>query len=210
MKYRIPFFIILFMILALYIFIVLNAGQWLVREDKTVKADAIVILMGSIADRTLQAADLYKQDLAKNVILVEESMGAYILLEERGVNITSNTSQSCKAIVSLGISPDSIVILPGDATSTQMEATIIRSYLADKPDIDTLLLVSSASHTRRASMIFNSAFEEAEMPVHVVSCPSKYSGFNAEKWWRSKENIQKVFMEYLKITNFLLFEKRKL
>ena len=180
------------------------------KEDDPVKADAIVILMGSIADRVLHSSDLHEQGLTEQVIMVEESMGAYRELEHRGANIISNSEQVFNSLVNLGVSEEDILILPGDATSTQIEAVIIRDYLTDKPDIDTLLLVSSASHMRRATMIFKSAFSKADMQVHIVSCPSEYSNFNAEKWWRRKEDIQKVLMEYIKIGNFLVFERGKL
>ena len=102
------------------------------------------------------------------------------------------------------------MILPGDATSTQMEAEIVRDYLATKPGIETLLLVSSAHHTRRASMIFKAALKPLEHPVSVYCSPSSYTAFCAEKWWKNREDIQDVLTEYLKIGNFVLFERRKL
>jgi uncharacterized SAM-binding protein YcdF (DUF218 family) len=210
MKYRIYLPVIILLISILYILAWRNLGKWLVVRDVPVKADTMVILMGSIADRVLHTADLYEEGLAEKIILVEESMGAYRILEERGVNIISNTRQVYNAAVSLGVPSDSIKILPGDATSTQMEAIIIREYLSDNPAIDTLLLISSASHTRRVSMIFRSAFRKAEMPVHLAISPSKYSGFNPDRWWRDRDDIQEVIMEYLKIANFLLFERRRL
>jgi uncharacterized SAM-binding protein YcdF (DUF218 family) len=181
-----------------------------VKNDEPVHADAIVILMGSIADRVLEASDQYNKKNADKVIVVEESMGAYVDLEKRGVHIISNTKQVRDAAVALGIPPDSIIILPGDVTSTQMEAMIIRDYLVNKPSIDTLLLVSSAPHTRRASMIFKSAFRKAEEPVVVICSPNSYTNFDPKNWWRSKEGIQTVLMEYIKIANFVLFEKRQL
>jgi len=71
-----------------------------------------------------------------------------------------------------------------------MEATIVREYLTDKPCIDTLLLVSSAPHTRRAYLIFKYAFRKSDMPVQVVCSPSSYTNFDAENWWRSREDVQ--------------------
>ena len=70
--------------------------------------------------------------------------------------------------------------------------------------------MASSSHTRRAQMIFNAAFSTLEDPPELYCSPSSYSGFNAERWWKSRENIQSVVFEYLKMTSFLLFEKRKL
>jgi len=187
-----------------------RAGTWLVKDDAPVHADAMVILMGSIADRVLQAADVYQKRLAGKVIIVEESMGAYKELEARGVHIISNTIQVRNAVIALGIPADSIIILPGDARSTQQEALIIRKYLANKPGMDTLLLVSSAPHTRRASIIFEKAFGKTGTPVIFYCSPSKYSNFRGNGWWKHKEEIQAVLSEYVKLLNFLFIDRRRL
>ena len=211
MKTRIYILVIVTIILAVLVGACRKAGSWLVKEDRPEHADAVVMLMGNIAaDRVLQTADLYSQQVAGKVVVVEEGMGALRVLEERGVHLISNTSQAVHALAGLGIPADSIVILPGDATSTVMEAEIIRDYLASVPDIDTVIVVSSAPHMRRASMIFSAVFKSLEDPVSVYSTPSSYTDFNAEKWWRNKEDIQQVVLEYLKIGNFLLSEKKAL
>ena len=187
-----------------------HAGKWLVKEDHPEHSDAMVILMGSIADRVLQAADLYHQNMAEKVIMVESDMGASTALEEKGVHIISNTRQVYGALVTLGVPSDSIIILAGSASSTQMEAIVIRDYLKNRPEINTILLVSSANHLRRASMIFKSALKDPGIPVNIISCPSSYTDFDAEGWWKSRDGIEAVMMEYLKIGNFVLFERRKL
>lgn len=168
------------------------------------------MLMGSIPDRVLQTADLYQQHHAPKLILVQESMGPYRQLEARGARIISTTQQCRDAAIALGIPADSIIILPGDARSTQQEATIIREYLKAHKAVDTITLVTSADHTRRASMIFEKAFSAQGMKVIVQSCPSKYTGYTGKGWWKNKEGIQTVLMEYIKMFNFLLFEKRTL
>jgi uncharacterized SAM-binding protein YcdF (DUF218 family) len=210
MRSKIYVFCILIITIFVYFGACRKAGTWLVKEDVPVHADAIVILMGSISDRVLQTVDLYKQGLARKVIIVEESMGANKALEARGIRIISNTNQVLNALATLGVPADSIIILPGDATSTQMEAEIIRKYIITKPDIDTLLLVSSAPHTRRASMIFKSAFRKAKEPIAILCSPSAYTNFDAKNWWRNKEGIQTVLMEYVKMANFVLFDRREL
>lgn len=187
-----------------------RAGTWLVKRDDLVKADAIIMLMGSIADRVLEVADLYlNEEIADRVIIVNESMGPFRDLEERGAHIISNSDQVHDAFVALGIPNDSIIVLPGDATSTQMEAMIIRDYLKLNPTIDTLILVSSSEHMRRAAMIFKAAMRKEETML-ILSCPSSYTNFNAKAWWKDKEGMQRVLPEYVKIVNFLLFERRKL
>jgi uncharacterized SAM-binding protein YcdF (DUF218 family) len=187
-----------------------KAGTWLVKDDQVSHADVMVMLTGSISDRVLQTADLYNEGVAARVWIVEEAMGANRILEERGVDLISNSTQVKNALISLGIPSDSILILPGDAASTRMEAEIVRSYLRTQTGMETLLLVTSADHTRRAYKIFNAAFKNLEKAPVVYCSPSKYTNFHPEKWWRSKEDIQEVVKEYMKLTNFVLFERGEL
>ena len=187
-----------------------KAGSWLVKADDPAYADVMVMLVGSISDRVLQTADLYYEGVAGKVWLVEAGMGADSTLKERGVQLISKSTQIRNSLISLGIPADSISLLPGGATSTQMEAEIVRDYLHKQTGMDTLLLVSSASHTRRASMIFKAAFDPLEEGILLYCSPNHYTNFHAEKWWRSREDIERVVMEYLKMVNFVLFQKREL
>jgi len=187
-----------------------RAGRWLVKEERPPRADALVILMGSFPERVLQAYDLYYDGRADRIVIVEESMGPYQNLEERGVRIETNSEQAVRSLITLGVPADSITLLPGDARSTLDEAVAVRDFLYHKPGADTLILVSSAAHMRRAALIFNRALRSQPVPVTIGCSPSSYSGFNPDKWWRRKEDIQSVMSEYLKICSFLLFEKREL
>jgi uncharacterized SAM-binding protein YcdF (DUF218 family) len=201
--------VLLFLLIILYTASCRKAGEWLIRKDKIVEADAIVMLMGSISDRVIQVADLYNQKLARKVLIVDENKGANRALEAHGVYLVGTTQQAHDALVVLGVPADSIVILPGEANSTQMEASIIRKYLSDKTEIDTLILVSSSYHTQRAFMIFTSTFRSTKVPVKILTSPSVYTNYDGKKWWISKAGIQTVLLEYLKMANFILFERRK-
>jgi len=185
-------------------------GNWLVRDDKPEHADAMVLLMGGISDRVLQAVDLFHDGKAGRLIIVEESMGPYKTIQARGATIISNTTQIRNAAISMGVPPDSIVILEGDARSTLSEVAIIRDFIADNRMADTLILVTSAPHTQRAGMMFESAFRANDLRIEILCSPSRYSSFNAKYWWRDKEGIQDVLSEIIKIGNFLMFEKRQL
>lgn len=180
------------------------------KDDVPEDADAIVILMGNFPERVMEAVDLYSEGCASRIILVQEGMGPYKLLESRGADILSTTEQAHNSAVALGIPKDSITVLPGDARSTMNEAIIISDYLIGRPAIDTIILVSSPSHMRRASMIFRSAIKTKGLSVYIGCSPSKYSGFQTDKWWRRKEDIQAVLSEFVKIGSFLCIEKKEL
>lgn len=210
MRRRIYILGIVLVILLLAVGSCRKAGSWLVKADQPEHADVMVMLTGRLADRVLQVADLYQDQVAGKVWIVQEDMGADRELEKRGVKVISESAQARNALITMGIPADSILILPGDAASTQMEAESVRDFLQTQPHIDTVLLVTSSSHTRRAYNIFRAAFKTIEHGPGLNCSPSRYTEFHAEKWWKSREDIQSVVFEYLKMTNFLLFEKRKL
>lgn len=202
--------------LAIFILLVLlftggcrHTGEWLAREDVPPKADAMILLMGSFPERVLQAADLYHEGVTDRLIIVYESMGAYQALEERGAKVIRTTQQARDAAVALGIPDSCITLLPGDARSTLDEALAIRDYLAGRLETDTLVLVSSPAHMRRAYMIFRIVLHSSGINAYIGCSPSKYSSFKAERWWRRKEDIQSVLSEWLKILSFIFIEKGK-
>ena len=210
LRTKISFLILTVVLIALYAGGCRRAGSWLVKEDVPVHSDAMVLLMGSFPERVLQAVDLWHEGRADRIIIVEENMGPFRSLEERGVRIVSHSEQAATSLIALGIPEERITLLPGDARSTLTEAMIVSHFLADQPVTDTLLLVSSPSHMRRASMIFKAALSDAEYPVYIGSSPSAYSGFNPDRWWRRKEDVQAVLSEFVKIMSFILVERKKM
>lgn len=194
------------LILFLFALIFRSAGNFLVREEPLYKADAAIILMGSITDRVLQASDLYQEGYFEKLILVEENMGPVEALVIRGAHLISNTEQCRQAAIDMGIPDTCITVLPGRASSTQMEAMITHEYLLTHPEIKSLLIISSAPHTRRAAMIFKKVMKQNGQ-VEILTSPSIYSGFQPAGWWRSRESTQEVVYEYIKIVNFLLIDQ---
>lgn len=210
MKTRIYFLIFITLLIILYVGGCRRAGTWLIKVNQNVHVDAIVLLMGSITDRVLQASDLYQSGAGDRLIIVEGSNDGYGELTARGADMISGTHQVSKAAISLGIPKDSITILSGGAQSTSEEALIIRSYLRSKPEIDSLILVTLSPHARRAAIIFIKVFKGAEKKVFIGCGPNQYTNFNPNKWWKSKDDIETVLLEYIKLMHFVLFESRKL
>ncbi len=203
------FIFLIIVVSAFYISGCRRTGHWLMKESVPPHADAIVLLMGSFPERVLEAVDLYHEGKSARLLIVYESMGPYQVLESRGADIMRTTEQARDAAIDLGVPADSITMLPGEARSTLDEAVVIREYIRDKPDIDTLLLVSSPAHMRRSYMIFRKILGNSGKPIYVGTSPSTYSSFNPDKWWKRKEDIQSVVSEMVKILSFLTIERRE-
>ena len=183
------------------------AGVGIVVEDSPEKADLIIVLMGSGPDRILGAVDLYEQGYAPRIMMVENWQPGYELLESRGVKLPRDAELAAAVGVQLGVPEEAFVILPGDARSTQDEASTVAEYLREKPEMDKILLVSSKYHSLRSAKIFRWALGDLDCEVKVISCPTPYDNFNAGAWWSSREDAKRVVMEYAKLVNFYLVDR---
>ncbi len=196
-------------------FLLRSAGIFLVKTATIRHADATLILMGSIADRVLQAKDIYNSGNTNEILIVNNIQYGSEYLAQFNVYIPNGAQLSRQALTQFNIPDSLITILPGHAASTRAEAEITANWLKQNPQIDTLIIVSSAAHMRRAIMIFENTFNDYSLNMHpersrgvtILSAPSKYSGFNAQKWWTDRESAKQVLMEYTKIASFLLVEQ---
>lgn len=204
---------IIISIMVLFILIILlfpRLGEWLVTKDDLVESDIIIVLMGSVPDRILEAVDIYQDGFAGQIAMVNSHMVGYDILLSRGVQIPGSAQLSKLTASSLGVHDDDVLILDGEAKSTQDEAIIVREYLRDKEDIDSIILVTSKSHSGRAKKILTKAVDSLDRGILVTSSPSRYDSFDAEHWWKDREDAKTVIIEYLKLFNFYFREQFQL
>lgn len=198
--------ILLLMFLSVFFY---HAGNLLVEEQKPVRSDLIVVLMGSGPDRMLYAVDLYKKDYAGKILMVENWQPGYERLKALNVSIPRDAEIEAMIGAQLGVPKEAVVILPGDAHSTQDEAAIIKDYLQKNRKINSLLLVTSKFHSARAADIFSWKMAGLDRKVKITSCPTPYDNFNPDAWWRSREDAKQVVMEYAKWANFYLLDRHR-
>jgi uncharacterized SAM-binding protein YcdF (DUF218 family) len=199
--------ILLAFFIFLSIFIVPNLGQWLVVNDEVKKSDIIVVLMGSVYDRILEAVDLYNEGYSDKIILINSYITAKDIIINRGIKAYGDTLLSKMAATDLGIPEEDVLILEGNSRSTQDEALTIREYIRNNREIESIILVTSKYHSRRAKQIFKKALSVLDKEIDIYSSPSKYDPSNVNQWWKDREDIEWVVSEYLKLANFYFYEQ---
>ena len=187
-----------------------SLGNYLVAEDEPQQSDIIVLLMGSGPDRMLGAVDLYHAEYADEILMVRNMVRGYDLVVSQGVKIPHDTDIAKEVAVQLGVPEEKITVLPGDALSTQDEAIAVREYLKTEPDIDSLIIVTSKSHSGRAKKIFVKTMSSIDREIKVLSCPTEYDDFNADRWWKDREDLKRGALEYLKLFHFYIKEQFEL
>jgi uncharacterized SAM-binding protein YcdF (DUF218 family) len=187
-----------------------SLGTFLVADEEPQPSDIIVLLMGSGPDRMLGAVELYHSGYADKIVMVRNMVRGYDLVVSQGVNIPHNTDIAKEVAVQLEVPEEKITVLPGDALSTQDEAIQVRKYLKNEPDIDSLIIVTSKSHSGRANKIFVKTMSSIDREIKVLSCPTEYDDFNADRWWKDREDLKRGALEYLKLFHFYIKEQFEL
>jgi uncharacterized SAM-binding protein YcdF (DUF218 family) len=204
---RIFIYVLLAAIFVLFILLFRQAGQWLVQHNELKQADALVILTGSTGDRAQHAADLYHSGLTPLILIVHDYEAGKDYFAARNIYLPNAAEITRDLLVQLDVPDSLIILLPAQARSTRDEAQAMITYLQQHPETTSLLLVSSASHTRRSMIIFHNHFHRHKLQTELISAPSPYTGFKEQRWWKHRESAKDVFNEYTKLLWFLLVER---
>jgi uncharacterized SAM-binding protein YcdF (DUF218 family) len=171
-------------------------GSFLVYEDPLERADAIMILGGTMYERQLEAVDLYKDGWAPRLFVLREmSDWGEVELMNRGVKYLSMVDVQVDAMERLGVPRDRITILDR-ANSTAQEAAILRDLVL-REKFTKVIIVTSKQHTRRARLVMNRRMNDIGVKVIVRS--SRYDRANADRWWTERSTLR-----------FTLFEAQRL
>ena len=178
------------------------AGRFLAAEDPLERADVIVVLAGSRAERWLEAVDLYREGWAPRIVLspgrVEEGE---IELRRRGVRFPTDAELVRNAIAQLGVPVDAVMIIPGSLDNTAQEAAATRRMALDA-GWRRVLVVTSKYHSRRTRFAFRRAFRDTSVGTAVKA--TRYDRSTPERWWRNRADIRWVTSELQKLVLYRL------
>jgi uncharacterized SAM-binding protein YcdF (DUF218 family) len=179
-------------------------GAWIAARALIVKADlasadALVVLSGSSSylERTQRAAELYRQGRAPVVLLTNDHTrgGWSSALQTNPFFVDRAIDELTKQ----GVPLERIIIVPGVAASTQSEAVIVRDYAASK-GLRSVLIITSAYHSRRALRTFRKTFEGTGVVIGLE--PSSKASPSAAFWWLRPSGWRDVAGEYVKLTYY--------
>jgi len=181
------------------------AGRFLVVANPLpARADAIVMLAGSLSDRVLETARLYHAGVAPLVLLTRERLrpGAPAL-RAHGVFLPEEHELAKRALGELGVPAAAIRVVARRATSTTTEARAIARWVCGH-GLRDVVVVTSPSHTRRARLILAQALGPG---VSLTVRPAPAALFPAEHWWQRRRAMKEVLMEYEKLLAYWLVER---
>ena len=173
------------------------AARLLIVSAPLEKADAIVVLSGSAAfgERTQLAAQLYAAGRSRKVILTNDNLqGGWLSSEQRNPFFYERARWELER---LGVPPTSIEVIGMPVHSTQEEAQLVNNY-ADSNGLRSILIVTSAYHSRRALRTFRRVVKD-RITVGLAAVPPGWQTPKPSTWCLSLRGWQVVPGEYLKL-----------
>ncbi len=163
----------------------------LVKEDPAAHGDVAYVLHGGrhfVYERLSAAADLYHMGRVRRVALLHDpATSAHNFATQRS---WSHTDWCMGFLLWLGVPRDSLDLIPippGGTNGTWEEARVVAAWLPETAQ--SLVVVTSPTHTRRTGMVFRHAVE--------TSCEVMvYAGLNPKN---SAEYHQPLWLEYTKL-----------
>ena len=197
--------ICLFIAFSVWIPLSWMAARYLTVEKPLPSADAIFVLSGSDAygERTDEAARLFKEKIAPKIFLTNDGLkGGWNQKEQRNPYFIERARWR---LIALGVPSEAIEMLPEIVTGTNDEANLLVKVSAER-NLKSLLLVTSAYHTRRTLWTFERVVSKNNSPLEIgIEFPS--DGRNTPSrtgWWFSIKGWETVGTEYVKTVYYWL------
>lgn len=178
-------------------------AQYLITEAPLDKADAIVVLSGSAnyRERTREAAKLFFEGRSQRILITNDNaQGPWSSADQRNLFYYE---RSLEELRNAGVPPQSVEVLMKPVTGTFDEAGVIRDY-AQQQGLRSILIVTSAYHSRRALWVFSKVFRDTGVHIGLMTAERKEESPPPLMWWLTLRGWKLVPTEYVKIVYYVI------
>jgi uncharacterized SAM-binding protein YcdF (DUF218 family) len=179
------------------------AAKLLITEAPLANADAIVVLGGAAnyKERARAAARLLLDGRSQRILITNDNLrGPWSSAEQRNLFFYE---RSLEEIRNAGVPANSTELLLKPVASTREEAELVRQY-AEEHGLHSVLIVTSAYHSRRALWVFSRVFRDTGIRIGLISVRPGDQSPSPATWWLSISGWQAVPAEYVKMVYYVL------
>ena len=203
---KIKIVIALLLIFLVWIFLAPFLAKRLIIEKPLERADAILVLSGSSVylERMQEAAALFKKGIAPKILLTDDGLkSGWNRKEQRNPFFAERARWE---LVNQGVPEDAIEILPTVVKTTHDEAVLLEKTAKER-GLKSILLVTSAYHTRRALWTFEKVLRDNNnsIEIGIEPAPAGIQTLPPDYWWLSAGGWQFVAGEYLKTVYYWVY-----
>lgn len=156
------------------------------------RADAIFVFAGDVPDRPRCAAELHARGVAPLVVFGGSRIAPELLAVDRPM---TDAAVNATVAMQAGLPIDAAVVVP-EGTSTWEDAAVLRRW-AERAGARSLVVVTSAIHSRRAKLTLDLMARATGLEVAVVSCNEAPGP--GSLWWLEERPLVQVSNETLKL-----------
>jgi uncharacterized SAM-binding protein YcdF (DUF218 family) len=201
-RFRRFFIVALLALAAAGVYAFLNVGRWLAPQQALQKADAIFVLAGTVAERPLEAADLYRSGYATRILVTRDTPEPALLVAQgRGAALPQRFELNREMLLQLGI-PDEALVVPNrvhDNTASEMDT--LRD-ISLQMGWRRVIVVSSTYHLRRVSIAARRQLRNTG--IEIVLRGTRYDPAVPDRWWTRRSDIRWVVSEVPKVIAYSL------
>jgi hypothetical protein len=172
-----------------------TVGWALVAEDPVGQADVIVIPASESDAGILEAADLVRGGSATRVAIFDDPPDdverEFI---RRGVAYEDPASVALRRLGSLGI--ENVERIPKSLAGTEEEARVLPAWCRTR-QLHSVIVISTADHSRRVRRVFNRAVERGDVKITVRV--ARHSEFRPDRWWQTRDGTRTAIVELQKL-----------
>ena len=176
-------------------FILDKAGKYLYAKDELKPVDVIVVLAGEKEERVRYGAELFKEGWARKDRMI--MTGGPLVGKHTYAGLMKEQAED------LGV-PGKFILLEDRSRTTEEDAKYTGDIL-EKNRYESIVLVTSPYHSRRASIIFKKMLRG----VRIISAPSDKSWFGFDGWWERPHDRDVVLSEWSKFIRLWIFGLQK-
>lgn len=139
------------------------------------------------------AAELYREDPARRIVLVESRPERAVRL---GV-LPSYAERSRRVLESRGVPRSAVVLIPGEAADAWAEVELLRQWLADRPTAGVAAL--SGRFSSRAQRLMLDRLLTPEDAARVAVCALPDANCNECNWWHNRWSAKAFLYGWLQL-----------
>ena len=181
-----------------------GAAKFLIVDTPLNRADMIVVLSGSAVykERTERAAEYYRQGLSDRILLTNDNLrGEWSSAEQRNPFFYERAREN---LLRLGVPAERIHVLYRPVNGTHDEAEALKEYAVTNK-LRSLLVVTSAYHSRRALWTLSRVFAGTGIEIGLQSVETGEQTPAPATWWLHLRGWQMVGGEYVKNVYYRVF-----
>ncbi|HEV7797856.1 MAG TPA: YdcF family protein [Pyrinomonadaceae bacterium] len=177
------------------------SARLLVVRAPVSNADVIVVMSGSATfrERARHAAELYNQGRAPRIVLTNDYLqSSWSEKEQRNPYYYERSRDELR---SAGVPDDKIAVIMVPITGTYDEVVLLKKY-AQANQLSSLLVVTSAYHSRRALWTFRRVFQGSGKLIGMDPAEPGLETPALATWWLHRLGWEMVPKEYVKMLGY--------